>query len=208
MDGINNLIIDFGGVLISLARSRCVDAFERIGISSTREPITTGFKPKDLFTLFEHGLISPAAFRLGLRKLGDRKVSSSETSDSQIDDAWNKMLGEMPDDMPQFLMDLRKRYNTMLLSNTNILHWEWAKKNYFENKGYSIDNCFNQIYLSFELRMCKPDTEIYKYVIQHAGIRPEETLLIDDSPINCRAAEKLGIKTFTAQFRDDWRQIL
>ena len=31
MEGIKNLIIDLGGVLINLTRNRCIEAFENLG---------------------------------------------------------------------------------------------------------------------------------------------------------------------------------
>ena len=32
MEGIKNLIIDLGGVLINLTRNRCIEAFENLGV--------------------------------------------------------------------------------------------------------------------------------------------------------------------------------
>ena len=93
---------------------------------------------------------------------------------------------------------------SMLLSNTNIIHWEWAEKNCFSYKGYQASDFFNNIYLSYELHLQKPDPEIYKYVLKDAAIIPEETFFIDDTALNCRAAEALGIHTYTPDPREDW----
>ncbi|MBR1605196.1 MAG: HAD family phosphatase [Alphaproteobacteria bacterium] len=48
-------------------------------------------------------------------------------------------------------------------------------------------------FLSYELGMIKPDIEIYKYVLDKLHARPEETLFIDDLPVNISAAQKLGM---------------
>ena len=37
MEGIKNLIIDLGGVLINLTRNRCIEAFENLGVENIRE---------------------------------------------------------------------------------------------------------------------------------------------------------------------------
>ena len=34
-NGIKNLVIDFGGVLVDLERQRCIDEFNKIGLSNT-----------------------------------------------------------------------------------------------------------------------------------------------------------------------------
>ena len=36
MEGIKNLVIDFGGVIINLTRNRCIEAFESLGREYTR----------------------------------------------------------------------------------------------------------------------------------------------------------------------------
>ena len=39
MEGIKNLVIDFGGVIINLTRNRCIEAFESLGVANIREQI-------------------------------------------------------------------------------------------------------------------------------------------------------------------------
>ena len=52
MEGIKNLIIDLGGVLINLTRNRCIEAFENLGVENIREQITNNYQHKDLFERF------------------------------------------------------------------------------------------------------------------------------------------------------------
>ena len=44
-------------------------------------------------------------------------------------------------------------------------------------------------------------------LLDDAGIEPEETLFIDDSEINCKAAQNLGISTYTAEAGEDWSHL-
>jgi len=37
---------------------------------------------------------------------------------------------------------------------------------------------------------------------------PEETLFVDDSPVNCEAAARLGIRTLCPQNNEDWTGML
>lgn len=199
MEGIKNLIIDFGGVIINLARNRCIEAFESLGVTDIRERIVNNYQHKDLFMQIEIGAISSEEFREGIRQLSQQKLT-----DEQIDTAWIAMLDEAPDYKLDLLLDLRKRYNTMLLSNTNEIHWLWSEKNIFSYKGHQATDFFGKIYLSYELKMLKPNADIFEYVLKDADIKAEETLFIDDAVPNCRTAETLGIHTYTPQPREDW----
>ncbi|MDR2970212.1 MAG: HAD family phosphatase [Tannerellaceae bacterium] len=200
MDNIKNLIIDFGGVIINLTRNRCIDAFAHLGMD-VREQLgaTVSSCRKNLFMQLEKGELSPADFRDDIREYSNRTLS-----DKEIDDAWIAMLGDVPEYKLDLLLQLKKEYNTMLLSNTNSIHWEWAKQNVFTREGHTVGDFFHRIYLSYELNMEKPDREIFDHVLNDARILPEETLFIDDAPVNCKAAEALGIRTYTPEPREDW----
>jgi putative hydrolase of the HAD superfamily len=65
-----------------------------------------------------------------------------------------------------------------------------------ETKFDNLESFFTKAFYSHELKMRKPDKEIYEYVIRDARINPEETLFIDDTHTNFDEAEKLGIKTY------------
>ena len=47
---------------------------------------------------------------------------------------------------------------------------------------------------SYQLRMAKPDPAIYRHVLSKLGTEPEETLFLDDRPVNVQAAQALGMK--------------
>ena len=199
MEGIKNLIIDFGGVIINLTRNRCVEAFENFGVPDVRDRILNS---KDLFMQIEMGTITSAEFRDGIRHL-----TRQHLTDQQIDAAWIAMLDDVPAYKLDLLMELRSKYNTMPLSNTNEIHWLWAEKNSFAHNGHQAGDFFNKIYLSYELNMVKPNADIFEYVLQDAAIDPAETLFIDDAIPNCRTAEALGIRTYAPQPREDWSHL-
>ncbi|MDH6343663.1 HAD superfamily hydrolase (TIGR01509 family) [Parabacteroides sp. PFB2-12] len=197
MGGIKNLIFDFGGVIINLTRNRCIEEFAQLGVDVHEQ--LEGYNHKELFMQLELGAISAAEFRDGIRKRSNLPIT-----DAQIDKAWINMLDDVPSTKLDILLDLHQKYNLYLLSNTNTIHWEWAEKKIFSYKNHTINDFFHKIYLSFELHLLKPNAEIYEYVLQDAGLRPEETLFIDDALVNCKAAEALGIHTYNAQPREEW----
>ena len=70
--------------------------------------------------------------------------------------------------------------------------------------GMNVDNYFEKVFLSYRMHLIKPDTEIFIRTLAEAGIKAEETLFIDDSAANCRAAATLGISTMHVTCGDEW----
>ena len=199
--GIKNLIIDFGGVLIGLDRQRCLDNFSKLGMSDV-ESLLDIYHQQDFFQKYEKGLITTAEFRDVIRSKTEKPVT-----DAQIDDAWNSFLMNIPAYKLDLLLNLRKDYVVYLLSNTNELHWEWSCKYVFPYKTFRVEDYFEHIFLSYKMKMAKPDTGIFQKVLDETGIVPQETLFIDDSDANCRTAEALGISTYTPKAHEDWSHL-
>jgi len=53
---------------------------------------------------------------------------------------------------------------------------------------------FDVLVWSYQLRTAKPDPDIYRYVLEKLGTQREETLFIDDRPVNVEAAIAIGMK--------------
>ena len=202
MEGVKNLIIDLGGVLINLTRQRCLDAFERLGVENIREQITCNYHHKDLFERLELGNITLDEFREEIRAL-----STKAMTDHEIDMAWIAMLGDLPEQKLELLLSLRSHYNMVLLSNTNEIHWKWSEEKLFSYQGLNVHNFFDKVYLSYELHMQKPNSDIFEYVLADSKFLPEETLLIDDASVNCRTAEEMGMRSYMPQPKEDWSHL-
>lgn len=198
---IKNLLIDFGGVLVDLDRERCLRSFEKIGVDGM-EQILSPYYQQGIFMKLEKGEITPSLFHNELRQL-----TGKEMTDQQIDDAWNSFLLTVPQSKLELLLALRKQYNIYLLSNTNAIHWDYSCKNIFNYKGYQVNDFFDKIYLSYQMKELKPTKEIFESVIKDSGLNPAETLFIDDAPANCQTADALGFRTYTPQAREDWSHL-
>ena len=199
--GIKNLLIDLGGVLVNLDRQRCVENFKKLGFADVEKYLDTQ-QLHGVFVQQEKGLITSAEFRSEIRDMIGKVVS-----DKQIDAAWNSFLGEMPVYKLDLLLELRSKYVVYLLSNTNEIHWKYVCQKLFPYRTSKVEDYFEKTYLSYEMHLAKPDPEIFKAVIEDAGIEPQETLFIDDTEINCKAARELGISTYTAKAGEDWSHL-
>jgi putative hydrolase of the HAD superfamily len=183
---IRNIIFDLGGVILDIDPQLTIDAFNKLGWEGGRP-----FEQKsDMLHFYEleTGSDSPETFRNHVReKLG------KALADENIDDAWGAMIVHLPSERIHYLEKLKIQYRIFLLSNTNEIHRIKFHKMFEQNFGYSFYDLFEQIFYSHEMAMRKPDPEIFLKALQSAGIKPEETLFIDDLPENVTAAESVGL---------------
>lgn len=59
---------------------------------------------------------------------------------------------------------------------------------------HTFFDAFEDVIVSAEVKLAKPDPEIFKYMLNRFAILPEETLFIDDMPANVKSANDLGIQ--------------
>ncbi len=118
-------------------------------------------------------------------------------SKAQVVDAWNFILKDFPPYRLNFIQDLAQRHThqLMLLSNTNELHIDFIKET-DRSFYHDFKNCFDKFYLSHEIQLRKPDTDIFEFVLEADGLNPTECLFIDDTKANTETAESMGIHTW------------
>ena len=186
---IKNLLFDFGGVIIDIDYNRVKKAFEDLGMEDVR-----AFYQHDdhsrLVEDFEKGLITEDQFRNAIIAEMPGNISYQD-----FDDAWNRILLTVPPQRVEMLEKLQKKYNLYLLSNTNIIHYRKYTEDFQKQYGKSLNSLFTKAYYSHEILLRKPNTEIFNFVLNDAGIVASETLFVDDSELNIEAAEKVGLKT-------------
>lgn len=198
---IKNVILDFGGVLCELHRQKCLDAFENLGFKGVKYIISQTHSSGP-FTDLELGNISTEDFHNNISTYLYEHVTPQD-----IDDAWILMLGIIPDSKKQLLLKLKQDYRLFLLSNTNDIHWSFAKREIWPYKEYQLEDYFEKIFLSHEMHLAKPDPEIFNKVLAETNIKAEETIFIDDSPLSIESAAKLGIQTHCAKMNEDWSNL-
>lgn len=188
---IKNIIFDLGGVIINIDYSLLIDAFSKIGLPHF-EAYFSQKEQKKLFDIYEKGLISSQTFRDELKT-----QCKPGTTNEEVDAAWNAMLLDLPIQRLDLLMNVKKDYRTFLLSNTNEIHMLFI--NDYLMKKFQIPNFnqhFEKAYLSYEINMRKPDSEIFQFVLNQNGLKANETLFIDDSSQHIESANDLGIQTY------------
>lgn len=199
---IKNIAFDFGGVLFDLDYEGAIETFKKIGLADAEQRLDR-YHQRGVFELLECGRIMPDAFREELGKMCGRALTHEE-----VMSAWMGYIGAPVDERKlTYLDELRGRgYRTFLLSNTNSFVQSWAESPQFSKSGRPLSDYLEKCYCSFEVGIMKPDPAIFQYMLDDAGIRPEETLFLDDSPANIAAANAFGIQTLLVEKNENWLQ--
>ncbi len=140
-----------------------------------------------------------------------QRAALGELTIEQHWQAVSAALGLPPEDLPEFrqlfwaadaldqelvefIRTLRPRYKVGLLSNAwddlrQVLHDRWG-----------IDDLFDELIISAEVGLVKPDRRIYKLAVSRLGVQPSEAVFVDDMPGNVTGAQAAGL--FAIQFHD------
>lgn len=178
---IKTIIFDFGDVFINLDKVGAMkNALALFEIDALSEDLIA------INTLYEQGLLSTDEF------LEFYTENFPKLSKKQIIEAWNYIICDFPSKRVAFIESLakEKKYNLILLSNTNELHITCIKKHisFYED----FKKAFNKFYLSHEIMLRKPNADIFEFVLKQNKLKANECLFIDDTKENTDAAAQLG----------------
>lgn len=190
LTGIKNIIFDFGQVLLNINPGLSAEAFTKLGIRDGVD-FWGSRNSSELLIGLEKGMLSPDDFRNGALQMLVPGISHQ-----QVDDAWNALLLDLPVKRVEMLKLLKPHYRLFLLSNSNQIHYDCYMGRFEKEYGYSMELLFEKLWFSFQLGLLKPDPEIFRYVLNEAGLIPEETLFIDDTLVHVEAARSVGINAF------------
>ena len=66
----------------------------------------------------------------------------------------------------------------------------------------------NGIIVSGDEKLLKPDPAIFRILTKRYPVKPEESLFIDDNPVNVEAGKKLGFNVIRFESAEQLRQSL
>jgi epoxide hydrolase-like predicted phosphatase len=124
--------------------------------------------------------------------------------------AVGEALGVSPDEIPaikaQFwaadwvnreLIDyigaLRPAYKVGLLSNA------WNDLRQVLRERFGFDGLFDDLVISAEVGLAKPDPRIFHLAVQRLGVQPAEAVFVDDVLANVQAAQEVGLNAIHYQ---------
>ena len=97
--------------------------------------------------------------------------------------------GDRCDDaLVAFLRGLRPAYKTGILSNA------WSDGRQVIAGKFALDDAVDDLVISAEVGVAKPDPRIYELATTRLGVRPEETIFVDDFVRNIDGARRFGMQ--------------
>lgn len=172
---IKAVIFDCFGVLIGKGFD---NTYRKAGgePNNDREFIENALRKANLGQIHDDQFHSSMANKLGL-PLEDwkRAITSAE---------------QINDELLSYILELKKHYKTAVLSNANIGVLE---KRIGKDRLNAI---FNNIVVSAEVGIVKPDPDIYMILCERLNVKPSECIYVDDRQLFLESADKLGMRTY------------
>ena len=175
------IIFDLGKVLVEFDFQRAYRALEQV--CGCRVPeMQRRLMESGLAEQLETGGIEPRLFASSLCTLIGAEIPYDDFC-GMFNSIFTRTL------VPESLLEgLASRYQLLLLSNTNSIHYDMLAETYS-----ALLRHFHHRILSFEVKAMKPQAEIYRLAVERAGCRPEECFYTDDIPEFIAAARERGI---------------
>jgi len=141
------------------------------------------FFESELTKAFDEGRISPRQFYDEIKKITGFKISYEE-----FVPIWVDIFSEKKE-VCEFAVNLKKDYRLVLISNVNILQFEYIVKT------FPIISHMDELILSYKVGAMKPDRRIYEAAIKAARTSPERIIYTDDRPELIEGGRAAGIKS-------------
>jgi epoxide hydrolase-like predicted phosphatase len=175
------VVFDIGGVLEIDPDLGVVPMWEsRLGLSAGElsERMHEAFAGGSLGTITEDDVHQALKDRLGL---------DEQQAAAFMADIWRQYLGTPNTQLIEYARLLRPRYRTGILSNSFV----GAREK--EQATYGFEDLVDDIVYSHEAGMSKPDPRIYALACTRLGVRPDETVFVDDTDYCVAGAREVGM---------------
>ena len=179
---INTIIFDLGNVIVNVNWSKFYDKLNYFG---EKTDFLEGQIEKTSFRKsFERGEITPKEFYYKVRKALNLNISFDK-----FKLAYNNIFS-LNKEVAELIKKLKSSFRLVLLSNIDILHYQYIKKK------YKILDVFDEYVLSCEVGYLKPNPLIFLHAIKKSQALPFNCLYFDDILEFVIAARLMGIRAF------------
>jgi len=180
---IKAIIFDYGNVISSVDNDRFIKEVSKATGKSGAELEQLISSGSDELRKFETGLITSDQFFE--RLIRQRGLNIDKKSFIKV---FTGRLTPKPETL-ELIRKLKAGYKLGLLSNTN--EWDYE----YEIKQCDVFSLFDSVTVSFKVGAMKPDRKMYIDALDKLGVRPDESVYIDDVREYTEAAGALGIKS-------------
>jgi epoxide hydrolase-like predicted phosphatase len=176
------IVFDIGGVLEITTPTGVPERWEaRLGLRQ-------GALDERTHDVWQAGAVGTISEQEVHRRLGELLGLDDAVVRAFMDDLWAEYLGTLNVELVEYVRGLRPRYRTGIISNSFV----GARER--EQKRYQLEELTDLIVYSHEVGMSKPDPRIYELACAHLGVRPEETVFLDDTEAMVDGARAVGMQ--------------
>ncbi len=180
---IRHIVFDLGNVLVHIHPHKTMQEFaERCNISMSD---IRKFYLSDLHLGFMEGKYSPDDFFRQMMIMFPCDITRNEYLK-----IWEKVIGAPKEGIRAIVGALKDRFVLSICSNTDPWHWQ------FVLQEYDFIRDFQHYFLSYELKMNKPDPRVFERILEHLNASGSECVFFDDTDENIQAANRFGIRSF------------
>ena len=180
---IKTILCDLGNVIVFVNHHKIAQGLAK-------------FSNKDEKCIYRFFLNSKARKSFDIGKISENRLFTNFKNNlnlklnfNQFKKIWCSCLIGLNKDIEKLLYKLKKNYQLVLLSNTDIIHFTYCKEK------YRVLDIFDDFILSYEVGYKKPNSLIYSHALKKTGRFSGHILYIDDIKEYVRAARFLGIKS-------------
>lgn len=178
---IKNIIFDVGNVLVEYNPDGLM---RRLGFDEeTLQAVNQAVFQNELWNESDRGVLSP-------EELLEAFIANNpayEKEIRQVIDAVGDTISLMPYTV-EWVKGLKERgYHLYILSN-------YAEYTY-EKTSHKMEFLpyMDGVVFSYRCKLIKPEKEIYEYICETYGLKPEESVFLDDREDNVQAARNMGM---------------
>lgn len=181
---IRTIVFDMGGVLIQFDREFFI---RRLGVNAEDEDILM----REVFNSLEWARMDRGSLTEAeaVRSICARLPERLHLAAKRLVTMWERPILTV-DGMYELVKDLKRNgYGVLLLSNASARQHEYWPR-------IPASELFDGKLISSDVRLVKPQPEIYRLFCDTFHVLPEECFFIDDSPQNIEGAYEAGIRGF------------
>lgn len=183
------IIFDLGGVLVHLDWDKVCAPLARLS-DQTYDAVMKEVRNGPIVESSMLGHLTPQEFHRSLCA----KINVDIDFDPFID-TWNGLL-DADEDMASFVEELGTDHRLVLASNTDATHFAFAREH------FRVMQVFDQLFLSYEIGLLKPDPAYFHHVLYGLWASPGDCIFIDDRAENVQVARGTGINAFVFESTD------
>lgn len=189
------IIFDLGNVILNFDHMIICRKLSKISKLSPQQIYDIIFV-SGLERLYDEGKISTKNFFKQISNKLKLNIPFKEFKQIWEDIFW------LNEGIEEVIMRLKEKYKLFLLSNTNQLHFEFAK-----NK-FDILTFIDEYILSYKIGYTKPDAKIFYEALKKSMVSASQCIYIDDIKEHIDAASKIGINGILFQSIDELKKDL